>query len=69
LQRDDELERIARERFGLVKPGEEAYAVLPTPGRSGDPSGNWSPPQQEARERSDRRRHPRAPVASDSCRY
>jgi cell division protein FtsB len=40
LQRDDEIERIARERLGLVKPGEEAYAVLPSPGRPGDPSGN-----------------------------
>lgn len=29
LQRDDEIERLARERFGLVKPGEEAYVVFP----------------------------------------
>jgi cell division protein FtsB len=26
-----EVERIAREQYGLVRPGEEAYAVLPPP--------------------------------------
>jgi len=31
LQNDHEIERIARERFNLVKPGEEAYAVVPLP--------------------------------------
>ena len=31
LGRDDEIERLARERFNLVRPGEEAYAILPAP--------------------------------------
>ena len=32
LQTDAELERLAREQYNLVKPGEEAYAILPAPG-------------------------------------
>lgn len=31
LQTDAEVERLAREQYGLVKPGEEAYAILPSP--------------------------------------
>ena len=31
LQDPEEIERLAREQFNLVKPGEEAYAVLPAP--------------------------------------
>ena len=31
LRTDAEVERLAREQYGLVKPGEEAYAILPTP--------------------------------------
>jgi cell division protein FtsB len=31
LQSDQEIERIARERYNLVKPGEEAYAIVPVP--------------------------------------
>ena len=31
LQTDAEIERIARRDFGLVYPGEEAYAILPPP--------------------------------------
>ena len=31
LQSDDEIERLAREQYNLVFPGEEAYAVLPAP--------------------------------------
>jgi len=31
LQTDQEIERQAREQYGLVKPGEEAYHVLPDP--------------------------------------
>jgi cell division protein FtsB len=31
LRSDEEIERIARERYNLVRPGEEAYAVVPTP--------------------------------------
>jgi cell division protein FtsB len=29
LQTDAEIERLARQRYGLVKPGEQAYAILP----------------------------------------
>jgi cell division protein FtsB len=31
LHDDAEVERLARERYGLVRPGEEAYAILPSP--------------------------------------
>jgi len=31
LQSDAEIERIAREQYNLVKPGEETYHVLPPP--------------------------------------
>ena len=31
LDTDAEIERIARSQYGLVLPGEEAYAVLPEP--------------------------------------
>lgn len=31
LNTDEEIERIAREQYNLVKPGEEAYAILPAP--------------------------------------
>ena len=36
LQRDSEIERLAREQYNLVKPGEEAYAVLPPPLAAGE---------------------------------
>ena len=31
LQTKDEIERIARQEYGLVRPGEESYAILPAP--------------------------------------
>lgn len=31
LNTDEEIERIARSEYNLVKPGEETYAVLPPP--------------------------------------
>ena len=31
LHDNAEIERLAREQYGLVKPGEEAYAILPSP--------------------------------------
>ena len=31
LHSDAEIERLAREQYNLVKPGEEAYAMLPRP--------------------------------------
>ena len=33
LHDDAEIERLAREQYNLVRPGEEAYAVLPPPER------------------------------------
>ena len=32
LQTDEEVERLAREQFGLVRPGEIAYVVVAPPG-------------------------------------
>lgn len=32
LQTDAEIERLARQDYGMVKPGEEPYAILPAPG-------------------------------------
>jgi len=31
LNTDAEIERLARRDYGLVRPGEEAYAILPSP--------------------------------------
>lgn len=31
LQTNAEIERLAREDYGLVQPGQEAYAILPAP--------------------------------------
>lgn len=39
LNTDAEIERIAREQYNLVRPGEEALAVLPPPPPSELPSG------------------------------
>jgi cell division protein FtsB len=30
LENDAEIERLAREQYNLVRPGEEAYAILPS---------------------------------------
>ena len=32
LNTEAEIERLAREQYNLVRPGEEAYAILPPPG-------------------------------------
>lgn len=36
LQTDSEIERLAREKLGYVRPGEEAYVVLDPPGSPAD---------------------------------
>jgi cell division protein FtsL len=41
LQTDAEIERIAREQYGLAKPGEEVYHVLPTPEDPVHAPGVW----------------------------
>jgi cell division protein FtsB len=39
LNTDAEIERLAREQYNLVRPGEEAYAILPPPAPP-DPRGD-----------------------------
>jgi cell division protein FtsL len=39
LQTDEEIERLAREQFDLVRPGEQAFAVLPAPAITNLPPG------------------------------
>ena len=41
LHTDAEIERLAREQYNLVRPGEEAYAILPGPA---DPEPEDEPP-------------------------
>jgi cell division protein FtsB len=47
LQTDAEIERLAREQYNLVKPGEEAYAVLPPPSKAPPAT---TPPAEEKKE-------------------
>lgn len=50
LHTDSEIERLAREQYNLVRPGEEAYAMLPSPeptpdaakAKKKDEKGFWS---------------------------
>jgi cell division protein FtsL len=39
LSTDSEIERLAREKYGLVKPGERSFVILPTPTTSTAPAG------------------------------
>jgi cell division protein FtsB len=50
LQSDDEIERLAREQYNLVRPGEEAYALLPAAGST--PTVTVAPEVEEKTERS-----------------
>jgi cell division protein FtsB len=47
LQTDAEIERLAREQYNLVKPGEEAYAVLPPPSKADAPAADAPTPKEE----------------------
>ncbi len=47
LRSDTEIERLARERYNLVRPGEEAYAVLP-PTEASTPSTTVASRQGES---------------------
>ena len=47
LRDDAEIERLAREQYNLVKPGEEAYAVLPPPSKAGAPAADAPTPKPE----------------------
>jgi cell division protein FtsB len=51
LQSDDEIERLAREQYNLVKPGEEAYALLPGQTQATTPP-TTPPAAEEPSERS-----------------
>ena len=44
LESDEEIERIARARFNLVKPGEEAYAIVPVPAKPDAPGAPAAAP-------------------------
>ena len=46
LRSDEEIERLAREQYNLVRPGEEAYAVLPAPGAREAPMATTVPAEQ-----------------------
>ena len=52
LESDEEIERIARARFNLVKPGEEAYAVVQVPPQPGDPAAQVAASPAAAAERT-----------------
>jgi cell division protein FtsB len=41
LHTDTEIERLAREQYNLVRPGEEAYALLPAPEPTPVPNHWW----------------------------
>lgn len=44
LQTDAEIERLARQHYNLVRPGEEAFAILPSPASTPRPAAKASPP-------------------------
>ena len=56
LHSDAEIERLAREQYNLVRPGEEAYAILPGPadGQADPPAPVGTPPPPPARDWWDR---------------
>ncbi len=41
LDTDEEIERLAREEYGLVRPDEEAYAIQPAPASDAVVPGIW----------------------------
>ena len=45
LSTDSEIERLAREKYGLVKPGERPFVILPAPTTStAPPATTIAPP-------------------------
>jgi len=52
LESDEEIERIARARFNLVKPGEEAYAIVPVPPKADAPGAPAPAPPAPAPKRA-----------------
>ena len=51
LRSDAEIERLAREQYNLVRPGEEAYALLPAPQTAAE---GEAAPEAEADDGEDR---------------
>ena len=47
LASDAEIERLAREQYNLVKPGEQAYAVLPPPAAAGEETPHVNEPARD----------------------
>ena len=47
LQDDAEIERLAREEYHLVRPGEKAYALLPPPAPPAPPPSVGIPPPSD----------------------
>ena len=49
LNTDAEIERLARQDYGLVRPGQEAYAILPAPaGHTAPSTAAPAPPARPA---------------------
>jgi cell division protein FtsL len=44
LSTDAEVERLAREKYGLVKPGEQPYVILPAPTSTPPPAPTSTAP-------------------------
>jgi cell division protein FtsB len=44
LSTDSEIERLARENYGLVKPGERPFVILPAPTTSAPPPAATTAP-------------------------
>lgn len=44
LKNDHVIENMAREQYGLVMPGQKAYAIVPSPSTGGSSSGTTNPP-------------------------
>lgn len=54
LHTEAEVERLAREQYNMVRPGEEAYAILPAPEVTpADPEGSGDDPGADAGRASD----------------
>jgi len=49
LHTDPEIERLAREQYNLVRPGEEAYAILPSRPAPPDPAAASAAQKAKAR--------------------
>jgi hypothetical protein len=54
LNTDEEIEKLAREKLGYVRPGETAYVVLDPPGSDGEESVETAPPDPAAKTWVDR---------------